>query len=149
MIEIINEFTIAKEKFFNILKSNQKENGVLEYDSVTELSKNIFISEDGDINLDYNDLINIFNHDSDINIITLKVDNIKEGLKFILDTKEIDKQKNVCFHFLFNSDFIMNELSDGMQLLYDRANEEANISLCVSSNDTIGLNEVGINCFFS
>ena len=149
MLEITNSYTIKKEEFFNILKLNKLENRVKKYDSIIELSKNIFSAKDGDINLTHNDIINIFDCNADINIVTLQVDEIKEGLKFIVDTKEIDKQKSLCFHFLLNSDFIMIDVSEAMDLIYDSANEEANIALCISSDENRSINEIGINCFYS
>jgi cell division GTPase FtsZ len=149
MLEVTNNYTIKKEEFFYILKPNQLENRVKKYDSIIELSKNIFSAKDGDINLSYNDITNIFDWDADINIVTLKVNEIKEGLKFIVDTKEIDKQKSLCFHFHLNSDFMMIDISEAMELIYDSANEEANIALCISSDENRSINEIEINCFYS
>ena len=148
MLEVTNDYTIDKAEFFDILKSNQSENRVLKYNSIRELSKNIFSAKDGDINLTYNDITNIFDCNADINIVTLKVDEIKEGLKFIVDTKEIDKQKSLCFHFHLNSDFMMIDVSEAMELIYDSANEEANIALCISSDESRSVNEIRINCFY-
>jgi len=149
MIEVTNDFTIDKEEFFNILKSNQIENIVGEYDSIVELSKNIFSVQDGDINLTYNDIINIFDCERDINIVTLKIDDIKDGLKFIVDSKKINEYKSFCFHFFLNSDFMMIALSEAMELIYESAHEESSIALCISSDKLRTRNEIGINCFYS
>ena len=150
MFEVINDSTVDKEEFFNILKSNQLENSVRKHNPILELSKNIFSAQDGDINLTYNDIINTFDCETDINIIALKVDEIEKGLKFFVNTKEIGNYKSLCFHFFLNSDYMMIDLSEAMEVIYDSLiNEEANISLCISSNESISINKIGINCFFS
>jgi len=149
MLEVTNDYTIDKEEFFDILKSNQLENRVSKYNPIVALSQNIFSAQDGDINLAYNDIINIFDCETDINIVRLKVDDIKDGLQFIVDTKKIDKYKSCCFHFFLNSDFMMIALSEAMELIYESANKEANIALCISSDENRSINEIGINYFYS
>jgi len=149
MMEVTNDYTIDKEEFFNILKSNQLKNRVSKYNPIVKLSQNIFSAQDGDINLTYNDIINTFDCETDINIVTLKVNEMEEGLKFLVDTKEIGKYKSLCFHFFLNSDFMMISLSEAMELIYESANEEASISLCISADEFRSIDEIVINCFFS
>jgi len=42
----------------------------------------------------------------------------------------------------------MTNLNEAMELVYDSANEEANIALCISSDESRSVNEIGINCFY-
>ena len=149
MIEVTDDYTANKVEFLNILKSNQAKNIIVENDPILKLATNVFSTKDGDINLSYDDIVNIFNSEMDINIITLKVNKIEEGLSFIAQAKEVNKLNSLCFHFFLNSNFKMIDLSDAMEIIYESASNEANIAFCISSEENRAMNEIGINLFYS
>jgi len=143
MLEVTNDYIITREDFLNIFKSKKIEKTVIQNNPVLAL-----ISEDNVISFNRDELIEFFDCGRDINITTLKADTIEEGLKFILETKEIDRQKNICFHFFLNNDYVMKDLGDGMEIIWDNATEVVNTAFCISTEKR-GTKEIGINYLYS
>jgi len=149
MLEITNDYHIKKEEFFHILESMKSDNQEVQYNPITELSKNIFSSENEDIYLTFADMKELFWCHTDINIVTLSGDDIKEGLSYIAQTKEINNQESLCFHFHLHYEYLIQDISDAMESIYESTNEKANIAFCISSHKNNNLNKVKIDCFLS
>lgn len=109
-------------------------------------------SENDDINVDFADLKTVLSYSGSAIISIARADGEKATVKAVenamnnplLENSDITGTRGILIHFTMNEETDLQEVYDSLQIVYDKANEDADIIFGTSTDPDLPLDEVRV-----
>jgi len=122
------------------------------YQAVSGISNMVISYSENDINVDFNDLRTVMSHQG-LALMGMghdKGDNaafnaIKKAIESpLLDNLSIDGAMGVLVHFTMHDDYPLAEIDEGMNIIYEKADEEADIIFGTTTDNSLSPDEIKV-----